>query len=327
MSFDIRTSERSTFKRCPQQWWWSYVEQIKPLRAKTPLWFGSAWHIGMAEWYQPGLTRGAHPAETFDKVLEGDRSMLVRNEEDEAVYDNAREVGIAMANHYVDTWGKDEHMYMLATERPFQVWIPHPHFVDKKRWVRYVGTIDGVYRDERTGEIWLLENKTAAALRVDHLPLDDQAGAYWALMKTRLIRMGVLNPGENIAGIMYNHARKAVVDDRPQNAQGLFLNKDGTVSKRQPPPYHLRTPVYRSVAERATQIHRIQDEALYMQAVKSGKMPVLKHVRYDCPSMCDYFKLCKMHESGSEAFEDFKEMEFTSWDPYADHNNRKSADG
>lgn len=224
---EMRTSERAALKRCVQQWYWTTVEGLTPLRAKNPLWFGSAVHEGLAAWYLPGLKRGPHPTETFLKTLEGNRSMLITNEDEEQQYTDARQLGEAMLNGYVDLYGKDDSWEVVSTEQVFRANLPRPaqrvfgqELPELRNWLRYVGIWDGVYRDLRTGEIWLMEHKTAASIRIDHLPLDDQAGSYWAFATLILRRMGVLGPKEEIAGIMYNFLRKALPDDRPHSELG-----------------------------------------------------------------------------------------------------------
>lgn len=307
--FQIRASERTTLKRCPQKWYWRYVDHLVPIRDANPLWFGGAVHVALAEWYQPGLKRGPHPAETFDDALEGDRSFLVTNEEEEMEYANARTLGIDMLERYVEHYGNDDSWDVIATEQQYQVWIPHPR---KKvaRWLRHVGTFDGVYRDLVTEEILLMEHKTAAGIDPNHLGLDDQAGTYWAVANSKLRKSGVLKQGESIAGINYNFLRKAMRDTRPQDENGQYRNKAqkvhyvealtgvddwsedelkkmkideldsiaaanyvvvlGEVSKSQPPAYFERWPVYRNANERRTMIARIQAEATYAERWRAG---------------------------------------------------------
>lgn len=311
---ELRTSERTAMKRCPQKWYWAYVDGLAPLRAKTPLWFGAAWHEAMAAWYLEGTKRGVHPAETFAAVLEGDRSVLIGSEEDEKVYDDARTLGIDMGEHYVEHYGRDEAWHFIAVEQTFQVWLPA--LDGRKRFIRYLGTFDGVYRDLATGEIWLCEHKTTQGISIDHLQLDDQGGTYFAVASAKLRKMGVLKKGEEIAGVMYNYVRKQKRDPRPQNEQGLRTNKPlrqhylgaldgvdgwtagtlaskkldelesiaaanmiqvlGEVSQKQPAPYFDRWPIYRTQAERRTIVKQIQIEASYAEAWRDGTLPIYK---------------------------------------------------
>lgn len=229
---EMRTSERRDLRSCVQKWYWSQVEGLAPNRPANALWFGSAIHEGLAGWYQEGVKRGPHPAETFLTHLDGERSMIVTDEEGERAYIDARELGVDMLTRYVEHWGQDERYSFLATERAFRVNISRPEVLmfgktlpAIKRWMTYVGIWDGVYRDLETDEVWIIEHKSAASIRFDHLPLDDQAGTYPAVATPVLRRAGILRPDEEIAGIHYNFLRKAARDERPVNAEGQRTNK------------------------------------------------------------------------------------------------------
>jgi hypothetical protein len=234
----MRTSERRDLKGCPQKWWWSNVEGLRTPRSANPLWFGGAVHEALAEWYIPGTTRGEHPAITFDKVLQGERSVLVTNDDEEKEYVDARAMGIDMLNRYVDHWGLEpEKEYISPEYQGFVTFSRHEQvrFGAKipavKNWLKYHFTADGVWRNLKTGELWLDEHKTAASIWNDFLPLDDQAGSYWAVIPTVLRKKGLLKDNEDLAGIDYNFLRKALGDERPfiisEHGVKLYTNKPG----------------------------------------------------------------------------------------------------
>ena len=219
-----------------------------------------------------------------------------------------------------------------------------------KRWLRYHFTWDGVYRDLHDGQVKLMEHKTAASIITSHLPLDNQAGSYHAVANQTLTKQGVLKEGEEIVAITYNFLRKAMADQRPRDANGYYTNKPvkqhfidaigdgltgketlvrlqeiadelelvvlGDVSKSQPPLYFERHEVYKTRAERETQIRRIQDEALFSEAYRKGFLPVVKSPSRDC-GWCQFSKLCEMDESGDqEAVDVIKETMFHTSSPY-----------
>lgn len=354
----VRTSERGTFKRCPKKWYWAFVDCLKPHRPATALWFGSAIHEALADWYKKGLKRGPkHPADVFAEYLDGDRSMLVQDEDDRITYEDARELGIAMLNNYINYYDHDQQWDIIATEMTFTVKIKHPAGF----MIEYVGTWDGVARDTSNGEIWLLEHKTAANINTEHLPLDDQAGSYWAVAETVLRKKGVLGPEEHIVGIMYNFLKKDRKDNRPVNAEGFTTNNPqkkhylaaighiegfspkmtiaemaqiaadedievfGEPTAQQPDELLVREPVYRSRGEQATQIQRIKDEALYMFNMRKGNpaYPVYKTPQQFGPmacARCEFFRLCQLDEAGDSIAEDLKETMFQKWEPYAAHD-------
>lgn len=376
----LRTSERQAFKRCPAKWWWAYREGLKPRGAeKTPLWFGTGVHLGLAEWYLPGTKRGPHPAETFAKFA-GDAitsiKMVDADEETLAQYIDGKELGVKMLEGYVKLYGTDPQWEFIQAEQAFDLDVPWPGSDRQGLWVvedgqvmlRYAGTFDGVYRDLGTGRIELLETKTAKAIMTQHLPLDDQAGSYWAVASYVLAKKGLIKPDERISAIQYNFLRKALPDDRPVDEQGYATNKPikqhyilalvgkpwgqsetwdakslgkmkieelqsvadglgvtvvGDRSKSQPTPLFLREEVHRTSPERKTQLRRIQDEALHMQAVREGLLPVIKRPTRDCNWDCDFFTMCKLQEAGGD-WKTHRQVAFVQLDPYADH--RKSTD-
>jgi PD-(D/E)XK nuclease superfamily len=363
----IRTSERATFKRCPQKWYWSYVEQLKPYNVANALWFGTAVHEALADWYKRGKARGPLPSVTFSKVLDEDRSIPVDDPDDQIVYQDARELGMAMLDNYIEVYKRDPNWAVIATEMTFEVMIKHPAGF----MIRYVGTWDGVYKDLTTNEIWLMEHKTASVIDTAHLPLDDQAGSYWAVAEEILRKKGVLRPGQHIAGIMYNFLKKSRKDDRPINAEGFVTNKPlkkhyaaafeaagvsaseysvskmviaelqfvadrngievfGDPSKEQPAELLVREAVYRSHAERKTQIERIKAEAIYMHGIRNGDpaYPVYKTVMQWGPvacARCEFFQICQLNEAGDAMEEEMKEALYYKWEPYAAHEIEKKS--
>jgi hypothetical protein len=326
----LRTSERGTFKECPLKWQWGANEGLAAKRDSNPLWFGQGIHIALAEWYRKGKERGPHPADTWEDFCEDEQRYIpTEYDEDGAKFVDAKELGIAMMEGYVDHYGEDDHWDVIATEQTFNLLIPDPRVGlvngKKKALVKYVGTFDGVYRDTGTGEIFLMEHKTAAGIRTEHLPLDDQAGSYWYVATRVLRKQGLIGPRESIVGIQYNFMRKALPDDRDRNEKGEALNKDGTVSKRQSPPLFVREVNWRSRDERRIMERRIQDEALHMEAMRNGTLPVYKRPTMDCSWRCEFYKMCMLDEAGADV-EEYKKAVYRVRDPYGDHRqNRKAA--
>src|SRR5438874_2584125 len=66
----LRTSERGSFRRCPQRWWWGTVEGLSPRESAIPLWFGTGWHLIMAHHYcGPGKKRGKTPLKVWREYV------------------------------------------------------------------------------------------------------------------------------------------------------------------------------------------------------------------------------------------------------------------
>jgi hypothetical protein len=304
------------------KWWLEYRHGYRP-RAKDAdaLWFGIGVHEALAAWYLKGTRRGPHPAETWERWAADEIAFAktyLDDTFDEPVWVDAVELGIAMLEAYIDRYGRDEQWSIISTEQPFRVRItregtPVAYFAS--RW-------DGVARDEGDGKIYLLEHKTAAQIVTAYLELDDQGGSYWAVASQLLRAKGILKPGENISGIIYNFLRKALPDERPQNEEGLRLNKNSSVSKRQPPQPFVRVMVERSPKEQRTQLERIADEVAVMNAVRDGIIPITKTPTKDC-TWCPFWIPCNLHERGSDAYQTVLKNNYVQIDPYKDM--RKSA--
>lgn len=318
----VTTTSRSTFRRCPQKYVWRFEEGLTPKgETADALWFGTGVHIALAEWYQKGYRRGPYPADTFDAWCDQEfREVRASREEwdDEAKYMDARELGVAMLDNYVDEYGKDSDWQIIAIEQPFKIrvtWHGNPIAIFMSAW-------DGVLRDRSDGEIYLLENKTASQISTAYLELDDQAGIYWAVASQWLRDKKILKPGQNIAGIIYNFLRKTPGDDRPRNEGGAYLNKDGSVSKKQPAPAFVRKVIPRSQREQRTQMERLANEVAVMNALRAGTIPVTKNTNRDC-TWCEFFHMCTLHERGTPAWKELARTTFRKEDPYARY--RKSA--
>lgn len=324
----LTTSERTLFKRCPQAWRWKYVEGLSTTgEAADALWFGIGVHEALATWYRKGLKRGPHPAKTFEQWV-GEEIRFIRAQYaekdwewyDEPLYEDARVLGIAMLESYVDHYGKDSEWDVLYTETPFRVGINY----QGKKIARFWSTFDGVYRDTGSGLVWVMEHKTASQIDTAYLEIDDQGGSYYAVATEILRARGVLGPRENIAGVMYNFLRKSMPDDRPVNELGESLNKDGSVSKKQPVARFHREPVERSASEVRMQMERMADEVAVMNAVRDNTIPTIKTPTKMCPRICEYWTLCTLHERGNErAIRAMKKSSFVTIDPYDRY--RKSA--
>lgn len=331
----LRNSERKDFKRCEWRWYQRWDQGLVP-KGKPALhfWFGIGVHEALAQWYQPGIKRGVHPADYWVDWVADEEEYIRTNQldtgnfEDDS-YVDAKLLGEQMLVGYVDTYGIDDNWDVIATEQTFQLDIPNvisdlATAVSDTRDILsiYAGTFDGVYRDLIDDSIWLMEHKTAKSITLGHLALDDQAGSYWAVATKILRHKGLIGKREQIKGIMYNFLRKALPDDRPENEQGEKLNKNGEVSKQQPAPLFVREPVDRTRRQAAMQLRRIQNEALRIDMLRRDPDRLTKNTTRECNWDCALYEMCLLHEQGTEDWKEYRDALFVSRDPYADH--RKS---
>lgn len=320
----LRTSERSAYKRCRQHWQWAYNDCLKPKVEKPALRFGTLIHGAMEVRYPKGIKRGPHPKHEFARLYTEQLKTLHEFgfKDEDGTWNDAATLGEAMLKSYVDKYGTDNEYEVLATEQTFGV----PVFSSAgKLLFSYVGTLDGIWRHRATKRIVINDYKTATSISTQHLALDEQAGSYWSYGVEWMINNGILKPNEQPSRIMFNFMRKAMPDERPQNAAGNYLNQDGSISKKQPPPYFHREFVYRDPADLANLRRRVLHEAHEHWLVRQGRLPVfINPGPFTCMG-CGFKDMCELHEAGAD-WESFRDMTMNKWDPYEAHEIRSEHD-
>lgn len=318
----VRTSERTTFKECRQKWWWGYEERWSTNRERPALRFGSLIHEALEVYYKPGKRRGKHPARAFEDIYRaeieaGHPTLWMKGDENSDNRVEALDLGVAMLEGYVATYGKDERYEVVQPEQNFQLDIMHPK--TGKYLFTYVSTMDAVIRDLQTGKLGLFEHKTSANLEPFGAPLvlDEQASAYWTFGTLWLQATGKLKEGEDLDFMLYNFLRKTMPDTRPKDKDGYALNQNGSISKRQPPPLFKREQVMRGANERVEVYRRALNEFREMRMVREGKLAVYKNPGRHC-GYCPFRDVCEVHETGSD-YQTILDNLFTKWDPYEDH--------
>jgi RecB family exonuclease len=313
----LRTSERSAFKRCRQHWWWAYEDHLKPKVEKPALRFGTLIHKALETRYPKGIKRGPHPAIAFAQLYEEQLKELDKFgfKDEDGVWTEAAGMGEAMLNGYIDKYGDDDEFEVLATEQTFGVPV---YNAAGRLMFSYVGTLDGIWRSRANKRIVINDYKTATSISTAHLPLDEQAGAYWRFGVEWMVLNGILQPNQQPERIMFNFLRKAMPDQRPTNAAGNYLNQDGTISKKQPPPYFHREYVYRDAADLRNVALRAYQEAREHALVRSGKLAVYKNPGPFTCMGCGFKDMCELHEAGAD-WESYRDMTMTEWDPYDAH--------
>ena len=320
-----------------------FEEVLKPKTPVPPLRFGSLVHMALADYYKKGVRRGPHPAESFiryydeEAKAQGEFGFRVEDLEQDEVWADARDLGYAMLDHYVKHYGRDDEWEVLVTEQPFQQIVYHPDTYDPNHpataqataepWFWYVGTLDLIIRNRRTGKIHIVDHKTAKAIQVMYLSLDSQATGYWTWGMDWIYEKGYLKRDQKPAGMIYNHLRKAYPDERPKDEGGFSLNKDGSVSKKQPSPFFTRTEIFRDFNEREAARAQVLAEYRDMEAIRAegehdGTSPPPESAyknqgQFTCPG-CWAFDACEIHEIGGDWRMMLDHMT-KPWEPYDVH--------
>lgn len=304
-------------------WDKSYNEHLQPQYAAPALRFGTLIHRSLADWYVPGTKRGANPVDSFTKYYEIDVAASYETgfRDEDGVWWEAGELGVAMMSHYLEQYGKDSEWEVLVTEQPFRQVVNHP--VTGKPWFMYAGIVDGIWKHRPTKRLYIADHKTAKSIQTKHLQLDDQAGGYWTFAVDWMYAQGLLKRGQILTGMMYNFMRKAVKDPRPQDAEGHYLNKDGSVSKVQPSAYFLRPIILRSEADRDAVRVRAMAQYKEIEAIRAGELQLYKSPGQMTCTMCSWFDACELDETGHDTT-DFLKQTTKPWNPYDEHAIRDS---
>ncbi len=324
------------------------MEGLAPKEPSKALWFGSNWHIVMADYYKAGKKRSKDYIDLWRHLCDtpdaDGMSQPAHDMGDEWV--DLRTLGESMLAEYVKEYQGDKTWDVIQTEMSGSVMIPTWDGSDK---FQYNFTFDGVYRDTTSKKIKLMEHKTAKAISIGHLTLDDQGLSYWAVAGTILRKKGVLEKGQSIRSINYNFVKKTMPDPRPLGPDGYAHNKPlkahylevlgdhadpkwglakleqladkmgvevlGDISKNQPQPMFKRHDVIHTPSERAETIDLIKKEHAVMEAMRQGTIPVYKTPDSSCSWQCPFFTMCELAQSRGDV-EGFKKAVYVKRDPH-----------
>lgn len=306
----VRSHELIDYGRCPKKWYWKWRMGLVPkTEIFSALSLGTWVHAALAEWYELPRSKRTVLAlvEAYKAIVyvalhgyNGPTHVLDQGHELAAL-------GLAMVTGYAKHYGNDPDLQIIATEIPIEFEITHP---DGELIAIYKLKPDAVFQSRKDGFIWLLETKTAASIRVEHLPIDSQARPYATLAERALKTLGAIKKTDSVKGILYNFLRKAHPDERDYNKQGLALNKDGSVSKRQPSPLFVRHPLKLTRAAKRIALERLKLDSLEITTVaeylRQGRIKpsaLRKTTHHSCPKTCQYFSMCVLEEEGGDITE------------------------
>lgn len=318
----LRSHEIMNYKRCPKMWYWKWRMGLVP-RAKSfgALDLGTWVHDALAYWYLFG--KEARNARSLIRVY---RAIVLKaigqSDAPDYVIATARELaalGEAMLRAYAKEYRGDKDWDVIGAEIPLEVEITNE---DGRTYGVYRLKLDLAVRERSTGKIWIIEHKTARSIQTGHLTIDGQARPYGALAEIAMKRTGILKPREFVSGILYNYLRKAQPDVREKNTEGLALNKDGSVSARQPTPLFKRHPVTMTRRAKSVALKRIRRDVVlitelrkYLVEYKDFADALPKTPHSSCPKFCDYFTMCELEEQGGDITQLRRGM-FTRQNPY-----------
>lgn len=269
------------------------------------LWLGSGIHEALDKYYASNPRNEAILEQAFrawanDQIKEIETNLIGDVYADQVRLDIEKnfDLGIAMLENYAKFAPENDDFDVLQTEFEFDI----PLGIETKLYdaedavlgtvpVYYRGRIDGIIRKHDTGNLYLLEHKTAKQFNEQRLILDQQATSYmWA---------GEQVYGERISGVYYNILRKQADGPRVKN------------------PLVYRLEVERSRAS-------IENFPLQMQMIAhdmalAAEYGLYYHTPADDCNWCAFFTLCSMIQDEADP-QDYIDMYFKKSEFYEEED-------
>ena len=289
----IHVTDRQTFKTCRRKWKYESAEHLVPKAGSqydSPLWYGSAIHKCLAEYYQTGQA----PVQTWLALTQG----LPIPKPTQALAEWQLSEYEAFAAE-TDNWE------VLKVETEMATRIPGTR-------VHLVGTLDLLVK--QAGKLWIVDHKTLSQLPTESsLELDDQMTAYMWLCHQH---------GYPVAGAIYNVLRKKLPTVPKLLANGA-LSRDKSIDTTTDVYYReivkngLNPDDYSDILEHLAQkentffwrtrvrrnVVELKEFERYLSA-EGRDMTTCKMVPYPNPSWecgwCDFRLLCKCENEGGD---------------------------
>lgn len=258
MDYNFSHSMLASWRRCRYRFYLQYIEKV-PGKAGIGMLKGSAGHAALAEWYKSTDAKAATEAawQTFQDKLQ-QQGMEVQGFSKEWV-----ELEQALQRYYEYSI-REDYFQWVASELEFNLSYKQHNFR---------GFIDGVVRDTRTDQLWLLEHKFNKQVNTYHLDLDPQISIYM---------MAVVMMGYDVTGVLYNIIRMGggkTAEREPVVRKLLYRNREGLAA---------------TAAELQLQMEEVS------RWIDNADRIVYRNATKDCSWDCGFYRVClAIEDSGS----------------------------
>jgi hypothetical protein len=266
--YTITHSERQAFLSCQLKHHFAYEERLSAVRKAPALWIGTYVHLGLDAYYSGkvdflALTEAAIDAD-IQKAKEDYPAMWP---EDEEKLEGSKVLVLAMLEGWPGFLAEhdlDQEFEIVATELEFELRLPTPN--GGKSHCIFRGKVDGIARHLPTGNLFLVEHKTAKQVGdsyIEQLQRDPQVPAYMAGVREC--------HGYETIGCIYNILRQQMPGPRVKA------------------PLYYREWVWRSEREIQEQIQWLYHT--YRAISKPRHISIPNRSPMTCPS-CSYKTIC-----------------------------------
>jgi len=173
---ELHITDIQQFIQCRQRWYWQSPLRCHLQPAGTPpaLFLGQGVHVALDKYYQTPKPRDSRYAAEVLKKWCIDRATKIQEytgrlwHQERDMINDMYALGAVMLEHY-HLWAEplDEYLEVIETESRFCLDVPtpdnDPKFTDDIH-LTFAGRMDGIVRDVRTGDLYLLEFKTTSRL-------------------------------------------------------------------------------------------------------------------------------------------------------------------
>ena len=185
------------FQGCRRKYNLRMNEGLVPLSQDGNLYLGSVWHAVLEIWYGSGDndTKIRNAALIIDQSFPNRQTDLRQKRDWHLCH--------AMFRGYMNRYPVDE-FKVLGVEMEFVIPIRNPSTNRSSRSFELRGKVDGLVQLKETGELFILEHKSAAQITggyIERLPSDFQINLY-AMALSRFLK-------RKISGVIYSITRKA----------------------------------------------------------------------------------------------------------------------
>jgi hypothetical protein len=215
----VRGSEYQSFLNCRKQWYYQWVEGIEAKRPDAKLFFGTAFHKWLENYYNSCCNKLLADLETSTWINEQDTKDM-----DQIAIDDMMSLMRGVAEHYHNTYGEtDKNFKVIETEMEFLVKLDEDLFM--------TGTIDLVY--EVDGKIRFMDHKTVSSISMyeEKAVMDRQISRYWWALKMIAAGIGRVKDKENDVWITSQALKDKTIDGFDYNLIAKDFPKEPKVLK------------------------------------------------------------------------------------------------
>jgi hypothetical protein len=215
----VRGSEYQSFLNCRKQWYFQWYEGIEAKRPDAKLFFGTAFHKWLENYYNSGCNKLLADLETSTWINEQDTKDM-----DQIAIDDMMSLMRGVAEHYHNTYGEtDKNFKVIETEMEFLVKLDEDLFM--------TGTIDLVY--EVDGKIRFMDHKTVSSISMyeEKAVMDRQISRYWWALKMIAAGIGRVKDKENDVWITSQALKDKTIDGFDYNLIAKDFPKEPKVLK------------------------------------------------------------------------------------------------